>query len=141
MQYYLPFIFLLLTEADRQKPAETLSFPEMKSAPMLRSSAEKSGRAAFAHKNLFPIRAGIAAEGKDFLPSKLKFFVLHILSTGAGDRGRTDTVLPPRDFESRTSANSITPANTKYILPHSSVNDNLKISDLEEIWKFQIISV
>ena len=29
---------------------------------------------------------------------------------GAGGRGRTDTVLPPRDFESRTSANSITPA-------------------------------
>ena len=29
---------------------------------------------------------------------------------GAGDRGRTDTVSPPRDFESRTSANSITPA-------------------------------
>ena len=29
---------------------------------------------------------------------------------GAGDRGRTDTVSLPRDFESRTSANSITPA-------------------------------
>lgn len=29
---------------------------------------------------------------------------------GAGGRGRTDTVLLPRDFESRTSANSITPA-------------------------------
>ena len=29
---------------------------------------------------------------------------------GAGGRGRTDTVSLPRDFESRTSANSITPA-------------------------------
>ena len=29
---------------------------------------------------------------------------------GAGDRGRTDTVLLPRDFESRASANSTTPA-------------------------------
>gem|GEM_PF-4812946 len=29
---------------------------------------------------------------------------------GAGDRGRTDTVLPPLDFESSTSAYSITPA-------------------------------
>jgi hypothetical protein len=33
---------------------------------------------------------------------------------GAGGRGRTDTVLPPRDFESRTSANSITPARSFY---------------------------
>ena len=30
---------------------------------------------------------------------------------GAGDRGRTDTVSLPPDFESGTSANSITPAN------------------------------
>ena len=29
---------------------------------------------------------------------------------GAGDRGRTDTVSLPPDFESGTSANSITPA-------------------------------
>ena len=29
---------------------------------------------------------------------------------GAGDRGRTGTVSPPPDFESGTSANSITPA-------------------------------
>ena len=29
---------------------------------------------------------------------------------GAGGGGRTHTVSPPRDFESRTSANSITPA-------------------------------
>ena len=34
-----------------------------------------------------------------------------VVSFGAGGRGRTDTVLLPRDFESRTSANSITPAN------------------------------
>ena len=30
---------------------------------------------------------------------------------GAGDRGRTGTVSLPLDFESSTSANSITPAN------------------------------
>ena len=28
----------------------------------------------------------------------------------AGDRGRTGTMLPPRDFKSRASANSATPA-------------------------------
>lgn len=32
------------------------------------------------------------------------------VSFGAGDRGRTGTVSPPPDFESGTSANSITPA-------------------------------
>ena len=37
---------------------------------------------------------------------------------GAGDRGRTDTVSLPRDFESRASANSTTPASV-YILPLS----------------------
>ena len=37
------------------------------------------------------------------LPKKSVFF-------GAGDRGRTDTVSLPLDFESSTSANSITPA-------------------------------
>ena len=36
--------------------------------------------------------------------------VYELLNCGAGDRGRTGTVSPPRDFESRTSANSITPA-------------------------------
>ena len=34
-----------------------------------------------------------------------------ILHHGADGRGRTDTVLLPQDFESCTSANSITPAN------------------------------
>ena len=38
---------------------------------------------------------------------------------GAGDRGRTDTVSLPRDFESRTSANSITPATAISIILHS----------------------
>ena len=33
---------------------------------------------------------------------------------GAGDRGRTDTVSLPLDFESSTSANSITPAFNKW---------------------------
>ena len=35
---------------------------------------------------------------------------------GAGDRGRTGTVSPPPDFESGTSANSITPACVTWIL-------------------------
>ena len=39
---------------------------------------------------------------------------------GAGDRGRTDTVSLPLDFESSTSANSITPAN-KPPLRHFSI--------------------
>ena len=38
---------------------------------------------------------------------------------GAGDRGRTDTVSLPLDFESSTSANSITPAN---LSKHSTLN-------------------
>ncbi len=47
--------------------------------------------------------------------------MLPLKKYGAGDRGRTGTVLLPSDFESDTSANSITPAyiqqiyyNTKY---------------------------
>ena len=43
--------------------------------------------------------------------------------SGAGDRGRTDTVSLPLDFESSTSANSITPANKPFsqhlVLYHS----------------------
>ena len=35
---------------------------------------------------------------------------------GAGDRGRTDTVSLPLDFESSTSANSITPAYNRCIV-------------------------
>ena len=38
------------------------------------------------------------------------------LSFGAGDRGRTGTVSLPLDFESSTSANSITPANITDLL-------------------------
>ncbi len=38
---------------------------------------------------------------------------------GAGDRGRTDTVSLPQDFESSASANSTTPANlTQIIIAH-----------------------
>ena len=39
-----------------------------------------------------------------------------MLSDGAGSRGRTDTVLPPPDFESGTSANSIIPANIRFFV-------------------------
>ena len=38
------------------------------------------------------------------------FVTSEVLPYGAGDRGRTDTVSLPLDFESSTSANSITPA-------------------------------
>ena len=42
-----------------------------------------------------------------------------LLFFGAGGRGRTDTVLLPQDFESCTSANSITPAyNSLLIISH-----------------------
>ena len=40
---------------------------------------------------------------------------------GAGGGGRTRTVLPPTDFESVTSANSITPAHA-FIIPHMRSN-------------------
>jgi hypothetical protein len=49
------------------------------------------------------------AEGFSFC-----FFVVF----GAGDRGRTGTVSPPLDFESSTSANSITPAKLDLIIQH-----------------------
>ena len=39
---------------------------------------------------------------------------------GAGDRGRTGTVSLPSDFESDTSANSITPAHNTMIITHFS---------------------
>ncbi len=42
------------------------------------------------------------------------------IGIGAGDRGRTGTVSPPPDFESGTSANSITPAG---ILNASIIHD------------------
>ena len=38
------------------------------------------------------------------------FLYCYIIMYGAGDRGRTGTVSLPPDFESGTSANSITPA-------------------------------
>lgn len=39
-------------------------------------------------------------------------------SPGAGDRGRTGTVSLPSDFESDTSANSITPAHNIMIIAY-----------------------
>ena len=39
---------------------------------------------------------------------------------GAGGRTRTGTVSLPVDFESTTSANSITPANAKHIIQYKS---------------------
>ena len=48
---------------------------------------------------------------------------------GAGDRGRTDTVSPPLDFESSTSANSITPASAET----SIIDDTRKIKHLNKL--------
>ena len=50
-------------------------------------------------------------------PSPIKKIWFGLYWFGAGGGGRTRTVSPPRDFESRTSANSITPANCVYIIP------------------------
>ena len=52
---------------------------------------------------------GIFLSGyKKRISSDKKELIHKIKNAGGG--GRTRTVLPPRDFESRTSANSITPA-------------------------------
>ena len=40
---------------------------------------------------------------------------------GAGGRNRTDTELPPRDFESRASTNFTTPANVFGIIAKASI--------------------
>ena len=67
--------------------------------------AISSAIADFIHEvDLFRRKTDLTEKTANFV-SKLAVF------SGAGGRGRTDTVLPPRDFESRTSANSITPAN------------------------------
>ena len=44
---------------------------------------------------------------------------------GAGDRGRTGTVSLPLDFESSTSANSITPANITALLYYIVVKKSI----------------
>ena len=57
--------------------------------------------------------AHIIAEGNIICPkgqTSLKKARESVLFSYAGSRGRTDTVLPPPDFESGTSANSIIPA-------------------------------
>lgn len=46
---------------------------------------------------------------------------------GAGGGGRTRTLLPGLDFESSTSANSITPANNIDIITNIDVKVNYKI--------------
>ena len=45
--------------------------------------------------------------------TSLKKARFRVLFSGAGGGGRTRTVLPPLDFESSTSANSITPASVR----------------------------
>ena len=66
--------------------------------------------------------------GSDFLCEKLKqkHLFIQVLS-GAGGRGRTGTVSLPLDFESSTSANSITPASALHFGNKSIIH---KIQDL-----------
>ena len=47
-----------------------------------------------------------------------------LFSFGAGGGGRTRTMLPPRDFESRTSASSVTPACDDVIILYFYLNCN-----------------
>ncbi len=54
-----------------------------------------------------------------------KFKIIEIY--GAGGGGRTRTLLPGLDFESSTSANSITPANNIDIITNLYVKVNYKI--------------
>ena len=54
-------------------------------------------------------------------------------SPGAGDRGRTGTVSLPLDFESSTSANSITPAElltARFIIQYEKRKSKIKMKKL-----------
>lgn len=55
------------------------------------------------------------------------------LHHGAGDRGRTGTVSLPLDFESSTSANSITPAElltARFIIQYEKRKSKIKMKKL-----------
>ena len=52
---------------------------------------------------------------------------------GAGDRGRTGTVSLPPDFESGTSANSITPANKMSCEENSQDNEVVEHRGVEPL--------
>ena len=74
-------------------------------------------------ENNYPFKKTPPAIGEEFFHSLPKVLPpLSCLSggiAGAGGGGRTRTVLPPTDFESVTSANSITPANiTNHIITY-----------------------
>ena len=60
---------------------------------------------------------------------------------GAGGGGRTRTVLPPRDFESRTSASSITPAHHLDSIAHFLLFFNTYFSLCHQIIQFAKNSV
>ena len=66
----------------------------------------------FGVRTFTQIRNANLVQGSDPLTSgtKKERGASSSLFFGAGDRGRTDTVSLPLDFESSTSANSITPA-------------------------------
>lgn len=52
---------------------------------------------------------------------------------GAGDGGRTHTVLLPRDFESRVSANSTTPAKFLFFCKKNGVADWTRTSTVSHM--------
>ena len=62
----------------------------------------------------------------------------HMRFYGAGSRGRTDTVSLPTDFESVTSANSITPAYCHINLPQILLFCNSFIPSLQEFCNPQL---
>ena len=60
---------------------------------------------------------------------------VQVLFFGAGDRGRTGTVSLPLDFESSTSANSITPANITELLYYILLKKSILNFYLVKIFK------
>ena len=64
------------------------------------------------------------------LDHKKKHFLRSAFSYGAAGRGRTDTVSLPRDFESRTSASSITPACAIYYTTFEEICQGLRQKNL-----------
>ena len=95
-------------------------------------SAKKAARSALSRGSLPEIKFRLRFLQKS---SRSK---AALLRRGAGDRGRTGTVSLPLDFESSTSANSITPASVLKCL--SIITDSFKkinnnFSDSQENFK------
>ena len=77
------------------------------------------------HKGL-----GLDAGGKIEKSHTIKCATCSTAGGGAGGRTRTGTVSLPVDFESTTSANSITPAKEQLLLY------NIRSKKSRDIWKF-----